>query len=256
MKVTLIGNAGVWLRDTGLSVLIDGLYGKNEFFSEPLQEMNAAAAGTTPMFRHIRTLLFTHRHEDHFNAAYVNTYLMHNTVQNVYIPKLTVPPNQYEDPGIVVPGRSGARIFSVGEHDEEIYYDRISDDGWVIFFKTIHMGGSQYDARHYGIIVVSSGYSYLFMADTDWTYAVKNVVQLLKDTTLKAAFVNPLSYMDARGKEWLSYLHVPNVVIYHVPYEGSDKSGMRKLVQREWASPVSRSWKLQALTEKMQTITI
>ena len=152
-------------------------------------------------------LICDNLHEDHFNAAYVNTYLMHNTVQNVYIPKITEPPNQYEDVGVVVPGRSGARIFSIGERDEEIYYDRISDDSWIIFFKTIHMGGSQYNARHYGIIIISSGYSYLFMADTDWTYAVKNVVQLLKDTTLKAAFVNPLSYMDARGKEWLSYLH-------------------------------------------------
>ena len=72
MKVTLVGNAGVWLRETGHSLLLDSLYGKNEFFSSPLAEMDAAAAGLASHFRDADAVLFSHRHEDHFNARLVN----------------------------------------------------------------------------------------------------------------------------------------------------------------------------------------
>lgn len=253
MKVTLVGNAGVWLRETGHSLLLDSLYGKNEFFSSPLAEMDAAAAGLASHFRDADAVLFSHRHEDHFNARLVNDYLRHNEVKKVYIPRLTEPPNEWEDRGVVLPATSGAQIISVGEHGETIFYDNIGDDCWVVFFKTTHMGGYRYDARHYSVIVIFHGYSYIFMADTDWTYPVKNVQSLLGQTKLQAVFVNPLSYMDTTGMKWLRALQPPRVVIYHVPYEGEDKSGLRRLVNRELQSQYLVNWDLLALTEPMQT---
>ena len=254
MKVTLVGNAGVWIREPGVSLLLDSLYGKNEFFSSPLEEMNAAAAGQANHFRNTDIMLFSHRHEDHFNAAYVNNYLMHNEVKKVFIPKLTVPKNQWEDPGIVVPGTSGAQIISVGDHDEEIFYDAIADDCWVVFFRTIHMGGPMYHCNHYSIILICYGQSYLFMADTDWSYSVKNVKELLKGTKVQAAFINPLSYMDAAGKRWLREIQPKTAVIYHVPYTGEDKGGIRTLVKEEIARHSTTDWELLALTEPMQTV--
>ena len=125
-----------------------------------------------------------------------------------------------------------------------------------MFFKTIHMGGPRYDARHYSVILVFRGISYLFMADTDWSYSVKNVKQLLKDTKLQAAFINPLSYIDATGKRWLSEINPAQVVIYHVPYLGEDKGGIRQLVREEIEAPHLTDWELMALTEPMQTINV
>ena len=93
----------------------------------------------------------------------------------------------------------------------------------------------------------------VIMADTDWTYPVKNVQSLLGQTKLQAVFVNPLSYMDTTGMKWLRALQPPRVVIYHVPYEGEDKSGLRRLVNRELQSQYLVNWDLLALTEPMQT---
>ena len=75
MQIVNVGNAGIYLTDEKQSILIDGLYGVNEFFHDRPQLLLKAASGQTRSFRNIDNLLFTHRHQDHFDSQLVNAYI-------------------------------------------------------------------------------------------------------------------------------------------------------------------------------------
>lgn len=86
MQIVNVGNAGIYLTDEKQSILIDGLYGVNEFFHDRPQLLLKAASGQTRSFRNIDNLLFTHRHQDHFDSQLVNAYIKNNQVGHVYVP--------------------------------------------------------------------------------------------------------------------------------------------------------------------------
>ncbi|WP_301860306.1 MBL fold metallo-hydrolase [uncultured Megasphaera sp.] len=252
MKITLVGNAGIYMRDKHHSLLIDSLYGGNQFFNQKPSEVSAAADGRGHDYRNVDVLLFTHRHEDHFSSCYVNSYLAHNAVQHVYVPRPSGRNLSYEDAGKLTDSTGQARIVTVGQQDEAIFYESIYPDSWVVFFKTRHMGTNDFDVPHYSIALILAGKSYLFMGDTDWSYPVRNVRSILAGTQLKGIFVNPLSYADRRRKEWLSGLGYPQVLLYHIPFADDDVSGMRHL-----ANTATAFYTLQdgyALKENRQTV--
>lgn len=234
MKITLVGNAGIYMRDKQHSILIDGLYGGNEFFNQRPSEVCEAAVGRGHVFRNIKNLLVTHRHEDHFSSYYVNSYIQSNEVVHAYIPRISRSPLKYEDTGIVMAEGTDTRIHCVGSKDELIFYDELAGGGWAVFFKTPHMGGAAFAVIHYSIALLLHGKSYLFMGDTDWSYSVRNVRSLLQGTQLKGIFVNPLAYADRRRKEWLAGLGCcPRVLLYHIPFADDDVSGIRSLADSE-----------------------
>lgn len=45
MKITLVGNAGIYMRDKQHAILIDSLYGGNKFFNQKSSDVCEAAAG-------------------------------------------------------------------------------------------------------------------------------------------------------------------------------------------------------------------
>ncbi|WP_300623765.1 MBL fold metallo-hydrolase [uncultured Megasphaera sp.] len=233
MKCTLVGNAGIYLRDRKHSILIDSLYGGNEFFNQKPSEVCCAAEGKGNLFRNTDVLLFTHRHEDHFSSRYVNNYLKNNEVRHVYVPDVSGNQLEYEDTGIIRTTKEGVRVITVGQKGEAIFYDKIYPDSWVIFFKTKHMGNALFDVPHYSIALVLNGSSYLFMGDTDWSYPVRNIRNMLSQTQLKSIFINPLSYADRRRRQWLRELGCPQVLLYHIPFADDDVSGIRQLTNLE-----------------------
>ncbi len=254
MKITTVGNAGIYMRDKKHSFLIDGLYGGNQFFNQKPSDVCEAAGGKGHLFRHIDILLFTHRHEDHFSSQYVNSYLCHNRVDRAYVPVASGRRLPYEDPGTITRLGGSVDIMAVGQKDEALFYEQIFPTVWVVFFRTRHIGTADFDIPHYSIALIVDGNSYLFMGDTDWSCPVRNIQRILRGTNLKSVFVNPLSYGDRRRKPWLAGLGHPQVLLYHIPFADDDVSGLRQAMPGEtgfYHLPDGR-----ALKENKQTVFI
>lgn len=254
MKITLVGNAGIYMRDKKRTILIDSLYGGNKFFNQKPSEVSKAAVGKGHDFRNVDVLLFTHRHEDHFCSTYVNSYIRHNRVQHVFIPRVSRKELKYEDTGLVCAGDTKTTVSTIGMKDEVLFYEQIFTNSWVVFFKTKHMGEPEFDVPHYSIALLIDGNSYLFMGDTDWSYSVRNVRNIISGTTLKGIFMNPLSYADKKRKEWLAGLGYPQILLYHIPFADDDVAGLRQQIQGETGFYHLRDG--YALKENRQTVFI
>lgn len=232
MKLTWLGNAGVYLQDGDITILIDGIYGSNSFFnSRPSTVCIEAALGRGTAFRNADIVAFTHRHEDHFNSRHVNSYLCHNKVQKMYVPKASDSVMAYEDGGPVFTAVGQTRQYCLGAEAEPFLYDIFSPDKGIAFFRTRHMGAAVLDVVHYSIVVMSKGQAYFFMGDADWSYPAEKVRCMLGTAAVKAVCVNPLAYADRCRQKWLQTLGNPPVVLYHIPVAGDDMSGVRRLVR-------------------------
>lgn len=242
------------MRDKQHAILIDSLYGGNKFFNQKSSDVCEAVAGKGHEFRNVDVLLFTHRHEDHFSSTYVNSYIRHNRVNKVFVPCVSRQELKYEDTGLVWSEDETIKVMTVGMKDEVLFYEQIFTDGWVVFFKTKHMGEPGFNVPHYSIALLIGGNSYLFMGDTDWSYPVRNVRNIIAGTTLKGIFMNPLSYADRKRKEWLAGLGYPQVLLYHIPFADDDVAGLRNLVQGETGFYHLRDG--YALKENRQTLFI
>ena len=209
------------------------LYGVNEFFHDRPQLLLKAASGQTRSFRNIDNLLFTHRHQDHFDSQLVNAHIKTTswTCINLFPCQ---PGRSYEDTKLV--GTAGnTELFTVGASDEEIFYHPLNDTMWAVFFKTRHMGADIFSVRHYSLALVGNGESYLFMSDADWSCSVRNVQEIIKGTKLKALFVNPLSYID-RAKIVDAAHSAESVIVYHTVYRPG-QTGIRLPCRRDSPLP-------------------
>ena len=255
MQIVNVGNAGIYLTDEKQSILIDGLYGVNEFFHDRPQLLLKAASGQTRSFRNIENLLFTHRHQDHFDSQLVNMYIKNNQVAHAYVPAPCKPGRAYEDTEPV--GTAGnTELFTVGASDEEIFYHPLNDTMWAVFFKTRHMGADIFSVRHYSLALVGNGESYLFMSDADWSCSVRNVQEIIKGTKLKALFVNPLSYIDQAGESWMRRIQPESVIVYHIPYTDRGQTGIRALAEEIARCHHTMPWKLHILEHRLQRLII
>ena len=93
--IQLAANSGVLVSFGGRRVLVDGIYGKNRFFSPPLKEVQRAVFGMDSPYRDVDFLLFTHRHTDHFDAAYTDEYARNNRVRGIYVPRVGADPASF-----------------------------------------------------------------------------------------------------------------------------------------------------------------
>lgn len=255
MRIVNVGNAGVYLANEKHSMLIDGLYGVNEFFHDRPHLLLEAAAKRTHYFRNIDNLLFTHRHQDHFDGALVNEYIRNNSVSQVYVPAASSISLPYEDAAHIEEGGRTA-LFSIGDKEEEIFENPLHGDMRAVFFKTCHLGSHRFSVRHYSLALIEKGKSYLFMGDADWKYSVRDVQQIIKGTILKAVFVTPLAYLDRLGKEWLRALRPESVFIYHIPYMDTGKTGIRALADSIGHSSHRAPWHLHILKDRLQQVII
>ena len=230
MKITWLGNAGVYLQDGKQTILIDGIYEGNSFFnSQPSIICQQAAVGKGIHFRHINVLAFTHRHADHFSSQYVNAYLRHNRVERIYLPHAGLLPMPYADFGYIDVKHVTTRQCWIGEKNESFLYDIFSNDSGIAFFKTQHMGANMLNVDHYSIMIMSQGCAYIFMGDTDWSYPAERLQRILYDVPVKLICINPLAYADRRRQAWLQKLGSPSIALYHIPRAGDDVSGMRRM---------------------------
>ncbi len=253
MQITAVGNAGIHLSERGHTFLVDGIYGVNEFFHDRSAEILKAVNGEDSLFRHVEFLLFTHRHQDHFNSLNTEKYIRCNKVKGIYLPcpSRTIAP--YEDGRMIHVENTSAKVVYVGKDAPELQVEKVTEYIRFIFFRTLHMGKDVFNIRHYSIVLTIYGNSYIFMSDAGTDYSAEAVFSLTEGTIVKGIFINPLAYMGRGCKRWLEDISPEHVFIYHIPETERGNHGIRGLADSIRKKEVGKS-NLHVLSEPLQSV--
>ena len=232
LRVTLISNAGLLLEYNGITLMLDGIYGRE---GHPFSNLSADTwqrmlQGLAP-FEQIDYLLFSHAHPDHFSPAMTCEFLQHRRVKGVFLPS-----GMGEAAGALLDVLQSRRIpcVTLSEQTDHAYY-RIEPEITVHAFSTRHLDKKFWNIPHFCYLITFGRKQVLFTADVDYT---SETFAALGDTPLRAVFVNPLFFSALeKGSYFHGTLHTQSICIYHVPFSQDDSMRMRPPLARnlvEW----------------------
>ena len=169
--IQLAANSGVLVSFGGRRVLVDGIYGKNRFFSPPLKEVQRAVFGMDSPYRDVDFLLFTHRHTDHFDAAYTDEYARNNRVRGIYVPRAGADPASFlEDRRPLPKAAEQGVLHELSPEKEQALSIPLWDDCAATYVPTRHLDVQTYAAVRHSVVLLSIGrVRLLFVADADWS---------------------------------------------------------------------------------------
>ncbi len=230
LRVTLVANAGLLLEYGGVTLLLDGIYGREGHpFSNLSDETWRKLLDAERPFERIDYLLFTHAHPDHFSPAMTLEYLERRSVKGVFLPdtrgmRVSGLPELLEKKEIPA-------VFLSEATDHAAY--RIEPEICVRAFRTLHLEREFERVKHFCYLLDFGGKRVLFTADVDYVH--EELSQAGREP-LRAAFVNPLFFNVLRtGKFFRGTLDTETVCVYHVPFRQDDSMGMRGRLERDLA---------------------
>ncbi len=228
IKVTFLVNAAVLLEYDGVKLLLDGIYDKRGhcFSNLSAKQWEDLKKGSGD-FSNIGYLLFTHAHGDHFSAERVAEYLDYQRPKAIFLPwcdtdAFEVLRKKAEKKGIpcVLPDAALCKrtIF------------RPEPDVAIRVLWTGHLDKLYQDVVHFCYLLTCGTKNILFTADVDFT---KESFAELQGIALDAVFVNPLMMQSKEGRRLLfdGILQAKTQIVYHIPFAGEDKMGIRKLAE-------------------------
>lgn len=250
--IQLAANSGVLVSFGGRRVLVDGIYGKNRFFSPPLKEVQRAVFGMDSPYRDVDFLLFTHRHTDHFDAAYTDEYARNNRVRGIYVPQAGADPASFlEDRRPLPKAAEQGVLHELSPEKEQALSIPLWDDCAATYVPTRHLDVQTYAAvRHCAVLLSIGRVRLLFAADADWS--PENRERFLALGPLTAVFITPLFLLDPDGRCLLEQIMPEQVVLYHLPFQRDDVTGLRAVAEKELAR--SNPFRLTALMEPGQML--
>ena len=186
ISVTLLANAGVCIGYRGMTLLLDGIFGRegNPFSPLPADCRQKMCRGEPP-FEKLDCLLFTHFHPDHFSPEMTMQIVGSRPVRALFFPEDEAEPVQElayflrrrDIPFVQLSHTTDHTVWRLGEHIR------------LQAFRTQHLGQEFYEVPHVCYRISFDGREVLFTADTDYLH---ETLAQISGTALEAAFVNPL----------------------------------------------------------------
>ena len=235
LRVTLVANAGIILNFRGITLLVDGIFGKSGHrFSAPTAQTLADMEDGAAPFEKIDYLLFTHAHPDHFSPKMTIDFLRRRTVKGIFFPSA----------GAASDGASCAAVEGFGlflaerkipavplSHMTDNAVFKIEPDVRVSAFSTLHLDKKYRDVPHFCFCLTFGGKRVLLTSDVDYTL---DDLSRVRDVHFRAAFVNPLFFGALRrGRFFKGTLDTEAVCVYHVPFARDDIMQMRRALERD-----------------------
>lgn len=204
LKVLYLYNAGILLSYGNDSILIDGVFDDRNIFDKmPLGYRETLLRKEMP-FENVKGLLFTHCHDDHYDAETVKKFTDKYADAEIVAPRLGMDKKLAEECG----------KFSVGVFDIE-------------YLKTRHIFVGELTCDNYVYKVSIGNKTVIVTGDTDPESIEKITNVFRKDTD--AFFINAATFLyEMKHPETTSLGQVKNLYVYHLPSEGNDDYGYRK----------------------------
>lgn len=253
IKVIFLVNAAVLLEFRGTKLLIDGIYDeKGHCFSNLSPEQWDKMKKGQEMFSDIDYLLFTHEHGDHFSPRRVIEYLDHQQPKAIFMPM-----------------EGSAALDALRKKAEEKKIPcallnselcrttvfRPEKDIRIKAFPTRHLDKIYWDVQHFCYLVECGEKKMLFTSDVDFT---QESFTELEHVPLDGIFVNPLMSHSKEGRRLLSegVLQAKTKFVYHIPFAGDDKMGVRKIAEQELRAEREKNGNSVFFLEEGQTCTL
>ncbi len=228
LRVTLISNAGLLLEYDGITLLLDGIYGREGHpFSNLAPETWRKLTAGEPPFEKVDYLLFSHAHPDHFSPEMTMEFLRRREVKGVFLPQTrSVGESGLAD---LLKERGIPAVFLSEQTDRAAF--RIEPEITVRAFSTLHLDKKFRQVHHFCYLISFGEKNILFTADVDYT---TEDFSRIRRFPLRAVFVNPLFFGELRrGRFFHGTLDAPSICIYHVPFSQDDGMHMRPVLARE-----------------------
>lgn len=286
ITAVLLGNAGVLLQYNGVKLLIDGIYyDRSGFFSNVPDCMWKRLLQGQGCFRDIDYFLFSHDHSDHFDSRRIKLCLAQQAPKLVILPAegsadtmalLThLKRNQIPYAVLLNGGHGGQdnhdghngcgdRDVLAGSDGSRDRGDRggcngcrgrvfsLERDIFVTAIPTVHMGNQYADIPHFSFLVTMGKKHILFLADAGCD---ESCLKRLEQEPIHSVFVTPLFFHSKTGRDVLQRILRPKrVIIYHLPFEGQDPNGYRKMAERDQKKDQSDAWTVELFCEAGQSM--
>lgn len=258
VHVTLLATAGVLVAAGAERFLIDGIIREegHPFSPVPRAELETLTQGRPP-FDSIGYLFITHLHPDHFDCDKTMAFLENNRVRRVFLPFDDSRERMREDGArlkrYMVEHGVPFRLLNVPVGESCRY--ALEDGTELTAFNTGHMGPQYGRVNNYCFLVKAGGKTLLFTGDSD--FLEDGYRSALDGQGVDAVFVNPLFYQNPQGRRLVSEVIRPRqAILYHVPFAGEDKMGVRRMVKMQLERYQSDAFTLYALTEPGQTVSV
>lgn len=249
IRVTLLANAGVLLQYRGVSLVLDGIFGKkdNPFSLLPTGCWDAMLRGGAP-FQRLDYLLFSHYHPDHFAPEMVQELLQRRAVKGLFYPEDSAPQVRSLSGWL----RQRGVPCMLLDHRTDRAVVRIEPDISVQAFMVPHLGEEYRDVPHVCYELCFDGRRLLFTADSDYLH---EDFSRLADTPLEAVFLNPLFYQAYYNKRLFhGHFDTDTLCVYHVPFREDDGMHMQDMARRMPRAAAENGLRVLPLTEPLQQI--
>lgn len=249
ISVTLLANAGVCIGYRGMTLLLDGIFGRegNPFSPLPADCRQKMCRGEPP-FEKLDCLLFTHFHPDHFSPEMTMQIVGSRPVRALFFPEDEAEPVQElayflrrrDIPFVQLSHTTDHTVWRLGEHIR------------LQAFRTQHLGQEFYEVPHVCYRISFDGREVLFTADTDYLH---ETLAQISGTALEAAFVNPLFFQALFDKRLFhGALEAKYICVYHIPFREDDRMHMCESVRRRLTAPGAEHLRVLPLSEPYQRI--
>ena len=249
LRVTLISNAGLLLQYQGITLMMDGIYGRegHPFSNLSRDVWSEMLHGDSP-FERIDYLLFSHAHPDHFSPEMTCEFLRHRRVKGIFFP---------DDPLVTRSGlvdqlkRSGTPSVALSTLSDHASF-QIEPGISVRAFSTRHLDKKFWDVRHFCYVLTFGEKKLLFTADADYTY---ETFSEFSSVPLRSVFVNPLFFNALQKKKFFhGSFQTQSYCIYHVPFSEDDSLRMRPILAHEMVEWPSEKPEAAVLCDAFQHI--
>lgn len=194
MQITLLCNAGLAITCGNDTLLIDAPNTATSPFSEIKDPLWQQILQHQPPYQHIRGLLFTHSHPDHYDASKTNAYLEQWPETPCFLPKTAA--------------RKGH--FSLGE--------------FTIEYQQIEHAPMDVPTPPHVVVLIQAGKKCIYIAG-DAKLDCSAHQAFLAGRTVDAAFWNAM-YLSKEETRNLMQATASHNYIYHMPEERPDAYGI------------------------------
>jgi L-ascorbate metabolism protein UlaG (beta-lactamase superfamily) len=202
--IALVANAGILIRQSGMSVLVDALHvaEMKPFSRTPDAVLNQVIQGEG-MFEKIDLMLITHTHPDHYDAKSVHRFMENHPETMLVMPE--------DDTAY------GERTVLISKPHEEHTVGRAH----IICEKLAHDGEKYAKDVQYGYLIEIDGVVFSVFGDT--TMDVGGIKRLIGDRQVDVAVVNfPFVSLRHRQKVLMEVIRPKRAVAVHFPFEEDD----------------------------------
>lgn len=205
LKLTAVCNAGIYVESGDTGILIDGIASDYLAFHGLPADLFGQALRREGLFQNLKAVCFTHTHPDHCDPVRLQQLREAQPDLTILLPDEQTPTE----------GRIRCGAFS------------------VLYRETPHMPHTYTQVRHFVLELEAAGESVYIAADAVIDAGLHKT--FLNGKAPAGMVINPVYLTVPAMVELLRTVSPGQIIVYHLPVDAEDQTGMRRKAERSVA---------------------